>query len=60
MGWLDRLMFWRDRTECATDDAAAVITESEVDGCFTLPDATLDDMRRADLSAPGGSAPDAG
>lgn len=42
MGLLDKLMFWRK------DDPA----EFEVEGCFTLPGAELDDAAGADCALP--------
>jgi len=42
MGLLDKLMFWRK------DDPAAF----EVEGCFTLPGAELDEASDADCALP--------
>lgn len=42
MAWYDKLMFWRD----------SPVNEFEVDGCFTLPDATLDDLADTPIGGP--------
>lgn len=42
VAWYDKLMFWRD----------APLDEFEVDGCFTLPDATLDDLAETPVGGP--------
>lgn len=34
MGVLDKLMFWKDKTDSGVGE-----TEFEIDGCFTLPEA---------------------
>ncbi len=45
MGWLDTIMFWRKN-----DDEPSIehVDGFEVDGCFTLPGARLDDIAPVD------------
>jgi hypothetical protein len=47
---LNRLLFWRSTPNQATDDGAAV--GNEVDGCFTLPGATLDQLGPTPVGGP--------
>lgn len=42
MAWYDKLMFWRETP----------VNEFEVDGCFTLPGATLDDLNDTPVGGP--------
>lgn len=49
MGWLDTIMFWRKKQHEAVIEH---LEGYEVDGCFTLPGARLDDMAAVDHPSP--------
>ena len=47
MAWYDKLMFWRE-----TPVSQSGTNEYEIDGCFTLPDANLDDLADTPVGGP--------
>lgn len=52
MGWLDTIMFWRKKTPVIKTPVIEPVEGFDVDGCFTLPGARLDDMAAADRAQP--------
>ena len=45
-------MFWRDDAAVADPPVLDTVGDLEIDGCFTLPDATLDDIGDTPVGGP--------